>query len=80
MKQMVVPDTEYEHYPRGRVSYNRKSGRYTLLTDPCILREMNLVATIFLRMQLAASATETRCSPWPKGGGLQARAVRVNKE
>jgi hypothetical protein len=59
VKQRTVPDTEYEHYSRGRVSYNRNSGKYTLLADPCILRENNLVATIFLQMNLPARDTET---------------------
>jgi hypothetical protein len=60
VKQRAVPDTEYEQYPRGRVSYNRKSGKFTLLADRCILREKNLVATIFLQMNLPVRGTEMR--------------------
>jgi hypothetical protein len=59
VKQRAVPDTKYEQYPRGRVSYNRKSGKFTLLADRCILRDKNLVATIFFQMNLPVRGTET---------------------
>src|SRR5208282_4291780 len=32
----VVPDAEYEEYPRGRVAFNTKTGKFTLLADRCI--------------------------------------------
>ena len=59
VKQRAVPDGEYEQYPRGRVSYNRKSGKFVLLADTCILRERNIVTAILSRMHLATSDTET---------------------
>jgi hypothetical protein len=59
VKTGVVPNTEYEQYPRGRVSYNRKTGRFVLLADPCILREKNIVTAIFSQMHLQARGTET---------------------
>jgi hypothetical protein len=59
VKQRAVPDTEYERFPRGRVSYDRKRGKFELLADPCILSEKSLVATIFLRMNLPSRGTET---------------------
>jgi hypothetical protein len=59
VKQMVVPDTQYEQFPPGRVSYDRKGGRFRLLADRCILREKNLVATILFQMNLLARDTET---------------------
>ena len=59
VKQKAVPDTEYERFPRGRVSYNRKSHKFTLLADLCILSERSLVATILLEMNLPARHTET---------------------
>jgi hypothetical protein len=59
VKQGVVPNTDYEEYPRGRVSYDRKSGRFKLLVDRCILSEKSLVAAILLEMNLPARGTET---------------------
>jgi hypothetical protein len=59
VKQRAVPDTEYERFPRGRVSYDRTSGKFELLADLCILSERSLVATILLEMNLPARHTET---------------------
>jgi hypothetical protein len=67
-KQKAVPHTGYERFPRGRVSHNRKSGKFLLLADRCILREKKLVSAILSRMHLPAGDTETgtddlyRCS------------------
>jgi hypothetical protein len=58
VKQRAVPDTEYEQYPRGRVSYDRKSGKFEFLADPCILSEKSLVAAILLQMNLPTRRTE----------------------
>ena len=54
MRQRAVPDTDYVHYPRGRVNWDRKNGKFTLFADPCILREKSLVATILSQMRLPA--------------------------
>jgi hypothetical protein len=68
VKQGAAPDAEYEEYPRGRVSYNRKSGQFSLLADRCILREQKLVNAILSQMHLPMRNTETdtessyRCS------------------
>jgi len=59
VKTGVAPDTEYTDLPRGRVSYDRRSGQFTLLADRCTLREKNLVGTILSRMHLPARDTET---------------------
>jgi hypothetical protein len=59
VKQGAVPNAEYTEFPRGRVSYNRKTGKFMLLADHCILREQSLVAMIFLQMNLPARGTET---------------------
>ena len=55
----AVPDAEYEEQPRGRVSYNEKTGKYTLLADRCILGRKSLVSKILSRMHLPARGTET---------------------
>ncbi len=57
-KQKAVPHTGYERFPRGRVSYNRKSGKFTLVADPCILHKQSAVRAIFSRMHLATRDTE----------------------
>ena len=59
VKQRAVPDTEYERYPRGRVSYDKRSDKFRLLADQCILSEKGLVAAILLQMNLPARDTET---------------------
>jgi hypothetical protein len=47
-----VADAEYEEHPRGRVSYNEKTGKYTLLADRCILGRKRLVRKILSGMNL----------------------------
>jgi hypothetical protein len=59
LNQMAVPDTDYEEYARGRVTHNRKSGKFILLADRCILHEKKLVNAILSRMHLPAGYTET---------------------
>jgi hypothetical protein len=55
----AVPSTEHDEFPRGRVTYNRKSGKFTLLADACILREKSFVSTILSRMHLPERGTKT---------------------
>lgn len=68
VKESAAPSGEYDEFPRGRVSFDTKADKFTLLADACILRRKNLVRTILKRMHLAASDTETgtdrlyRCS------------------
>src|ERR1700686_1284544 len=46
VKSGQVPNTEYEEFPRGRVAYHTKSGKFTLLADKCILRQEDSVGKI----------------------------------
>ena len=55
----AVPDAEYEEQPHGRVSYNEKTGKYTLLADRCILGRKSLVSKILSGMNLPPKDTET---------------------
>jgi hypothetical protein len=55
----AVADDEYEERPRGRVAYNEKTGKYTLLADKCILGKKSLVAKIVSRLNLPPKNTET---------------------
>jgi hypothetical protein len=59
VKQGAFPNTKYTKFPRGRVSYNRKTGKFTLLADRCILREKKLINAIFSRMRLPVRRTIT---------------------
>ena len=54
-----VTDAEYEEHPRGRVSYNEKTGTHTLLADRCILGRESLVSKILSGMNLPVRGTET---------------------
>jgi len=38
--------SEYEEFPRGRVTYNVKADTYALLADTCILKHKDLIAAI----------------------------------
>jgi len=42
----VLPETEYEQFPRVRVMYNTKANLFTLLADRCILQRKTLVTQI----------------------------------
>jgi len=49
----VVPvEMEYEEAPRGRVMYDVKNGRFSVLADRCILRRKEIVARIRKEMHL----------------------------
>ncbi|HXN18460.1 MAG TPA: hypothetical protein VN875_09035 [Candidatus Binatus sp.] len=52
------PDTGDDRYPRGRVSYNGGSGKFTLLADRCILGKKSLVSKILSRMNLPVGGTK----------------------
>jgi len=52
VKKGVAPETGYTEFPRGRVSYDRRSGQFILLADRCILRQRKLVGAILSRMHL----------------------------
>ena len=55
----VLPETEYEEAPRGRVMYNTKTRLFTLLADRCILKKMALLTQIKKEMRLPKN-TEVR--------------------
>ena len=63
-----VPNSEYERFPRGRVAFNTKTSKFTLLADKCILRRKRVVSRILSRLDLppkdTASGTDShyRCS------------------
>jgi hypothetical protein len=58
VKDGLVPDSEYEEYPRGRVSYDTKARKFTLLADRCILNKKNVVRNILLQMNLPVRGTK----------------------
>jgi len=59
VKSGKVPNSEYEEFPRGRVAYDEKTSKYTLLADKCILSRKNIVRKILSRMSLPISGTQT---------------------
>jgi hypothetical protein len=48
----VPANVEYEELPRGRVVYNTRTQRFTLLADTCILRDTDIVNKIMFEMNL----------------------------
>ena len=56
----VPGESEYEEFPRGRVVYNTKIQRFTLLADRCILRDKDVGSRIMSGMNLPeGTATDT---------------------
>jgi hypothetical protein len=62
VKMGAVPGAEYEEYPRGRVAYDTKRGKFTLLADKCILDKKSIVGKIVSVMNLPVG-TEKRHGP-----------------
>jgi hypothetical protein len=54
----VPVDVEYEECPRGRVMYDVKARRFSLLVDRCILRDKRMVTTILTTMKLPRNDTD----------------------
>jgi hypothetical protein len=54
----MVPHCEYEEFPRGRVAYDTKSGKFMLLADKCILSRKGLVAKILAQLGIPLKASE----------------------
>jgi hypothetical protein len=55
----VVPrDVDYEEPPRGRVLFKKKSGRFALYADRCILKKESAVKQIMNAMRLPARQTD----------------------
>jgi hypothetical protein len=48
----VPREVEYEEFPRGRVMFNTKTQRFTLLADRCILRDKKISRKIFRALHL----------------------------
>ena len=55
----VPPDSEYDDYPRGRVAYNTKTGKYSLLLDRCILKNKSVVNKIMSELNLPTKRTKS---------------------
>ncbi len=59
----VVPqNSKYEHYPRGRVDYEKETSSFVLLADKCILQNAPMVQKILSRFRLP-SQTKTESDP-----------------
>jgi hypothetical protein len=58
-----VPDDEYEEHPRGRVNFNKKTGRFLLLADKCILQRPQLIDQVMSEMHLPPKQTDTSTDP-----------------
>ncbi|PYV74242.1 MAG: hypothetical protein DMG97_09270 [Acidobacteria bacterium] len=43
---------EYDEPPRGRVMYNTKTRRFTLLADKCILKDNRVISKIMSQLHL----------------------------
>jgi hypothetical protein len=54
----VPSESEYEEFPRGRVMYNTKTQRFTLLADRCILRDKGVVSRIMSELHLPSKNTD----------------------
>lgn len=66
----VVPvDVEYDEFPRGRISFHHREGKFLLLADSCIVADQNRLGRVMTVMRLPRENTVTgtdlhyRCSP-----------------
>jgi hypothetical protein len=55
----VPVESEYEEYPRGRIVFNTKTRRFSLLADRCILKDKSMVKKIMSAMTLPNKTTDT---------------------
>ena len=55
---MVLPEIEYEEYPRGRVVFYHTENKFRLFADPCILARPAIVRRILSTMHLPRKKTE----------------------
>jgi hypothetical protein len=55
---IAPPEMEYEEAPRGRVMYNKKTRRFTLLADKCILNNRRILSKIMSTMDLPIERTD----------------------
>jgi hypothetical protein len=56
----TVPDTEYEHFPRGRVAFNQRNGEFLLLADCCILRQRTSLRRVYSLLNIPRTRTDIR--------------------
>lgn len=54
----VSADMEYEECPRGRVMYDTRAGRFSLLADKCILKNKGVIRDIISKMNLPSKNTD----------------------
>jgi hypothetical protein len=59
VKMGAVPSGGYEEFPRGRVAYGNKSGKFILLADICILDKDKVLDAILTRLHTPVEVTET---------------------
>jgi hypothetical protein len=55
----VPGESEYEDSPRGRVVFNTKTRRFSLMADRCILKDENVVKKIMSELHLPSKITDT---------------------
>src|ERR1019366_5788743 len=53
----VPGESEYEEFPRGRVAYDTKTKKFTLLADKYILKDKGMVSTIMSELKLPSKNT-----------------------
>jgi hypothetical protein len=59
----VPPGAEYEEFPRGRVAYDTRTQRFSLLADRCVLRNTSKVAELIQILCLPGDRTATDTDP-----------------
>jgi hypothetical protein len=58
VKSGKVPNREYEEFPRGRVAYHKKSCKFALLADECILSQKDVVSKILSQLNIPPKEIE----------------------
>ena len=76
----VSRETEYEEYPRGRVIYNTKAHKFTLMADKCIIKNKRLVTRIMSTLRLPKNTKVVTDSHYRCAKCMETKATRTEQE
>ena|ERR1700691_3924009 len=58
VKSGKIPKSVYQEFPRGRVAFYTKSGKFALLADNCILSQEDVVSKILSQLHIPPKDTD----------------------
>jgi hypothetical protein len=76
----VLPELEYDEFPRGRVVYDNAAQQFILRADACILRSSKLVRQIVRKLHLPPNTKTERDDHYRCSVCLRRNAERDERE